>query len=116
MLTDLVLYFNTMSRIYLKNLIKEVIQEFEISKDDIEIEEEPASFEELMDQLGVAHDSIEVEGLMSSWRGVDFSEVLIVYAEWNNGVELTDEELEQLNMVDEFIILSQEKAVEDYYL
>ena len=34
-----------MSKIYLKQLIKEVIQEFEISKDDIEIERD-LNFEE----------------------------------------------------------------------
>jgi hypothetical protein len=116
-LTELAQYFNIMDRIYLKNLIKEVIREFEVSDDDIEIEDnDPASFEGTMDQVGIDRSSIEVEGLTSSWRGLDLSEVSIVYAKWNDGTELTDEELEQLNYVDEFIILAQEKAIEDYYL
>ena len=103
-----------------KNKLKQLIREIVTQEIKLNTNKPPevhkAMFDKKMDQLGVVHDSIEVEGLTSGWYGVDFSEVLIVYAEWNDGTELTDEELEQLNNEDEFIVLAQEKAVEDYYL
>jgi hypothetical protein len=105
-----------MDRIYLKNLIKEVIREFEVSDDDIEIEDnDPASFEELMDQVGIAYDSIEIDGV-DERDAPDFVDTYVSYAEWNDGIELTDEELEQLNDLEEFQILAQEKAFEQLYL
>jgi hypothetical protein len=110
---ELALYFNTMSRIYLKNLIKEVINEFEIPNDDIEIDHEPTSFEELMDQVGIDYSSIEIDGV-DSLDYPDFVDTYISYADWNDGIELTDEELEHLNDLEEFQILAQEKARENY--
>ena len=110
------LYFNIMDKNKLKLLIqKMVIQEIKVDPNKSQ-DFYRAIFDKKMDQMGIDRNSIEVEGLTSSWRGVDFSEVFIAYAKWNNGTELTDEELEQLNNEDEFIILAQEKAVEDYYL
>ena len=105
-----------MSRIYLKNLIKEVIQEFEVSDDDIEIEDnDPASFEEIMDQVGIDYSSIEIDGV-DSRDYPDFVDSYVSYAEWNDGIELTDEELEHLNNLEEFQILAQEKAREQMYM
>ena len=102
-----------MSRIYLKNLIKEVISEFEIPNDDIEIDHEPTSFEELMDQVGIDYSSIEIDGV-DSLDYPDFVDTYISYADWNDGIELTDKELEHLNDLEEFQILAQEKARENY--
>jgi hypothetical protein len=100
----------------LKQLIREmVIQEIKVNPNTSQ-DFYRAIFDKKMNQIGVDPSSIEVEGLTTSWRGVDLSEVFIAYAKWNNGTELTDEELEQLNYVDEFITLAQEKAIEDYYL
>jgi hypothetical protein len=107
------LYFNIMSRVYLKNLIKEVIREFEVSDDDIEMDEGPTSFEEIMDQVGIDYSSIEIDGV-DSLDYPDFVDTYISYADWNDGIELTDEELEHLNNLEEFQILAQEKARENY--
>ena len=116
MLTELAQYFNIMDRIYLKNLIKEVIREFEVSDDDIEIEDnDPASFEELMDQVGLDHSSIEIDGI-DERDAPDFVDSYISYAEWKNGTELTDDELEQLNDMSEYQALAQEKAFEKMYM
>jgi len=105
-----------MGKIYLKNLIKEVIQEFEISDDDIEIEDnDPASFEELMDQVGIDYSSIEIDGI-DERDAPDFVDTYVSYAEWNNNTELTDEDLEHLNNLEEFQILAQEKAREQMYM
>jgi hypothetical protein len=112
---DLAPYFNLMSRIYLKQLIREVIHEFEISDNDIEIDNEPTSFEELMDQVGIAYSSIEVDGV-DERDAPDFVDSYISYAEWNDGIELTDDELEQLNNLSEFQALAQEKAFEKVFM
>ena len=113
---ELALYSNTMSRIYLKQLIKEVIREFEVSDDDIEIEDnDPASFEETMDQVGIDYSSIEIDGI-DERDAPDFVDSYISYAEWNDGTELTDEDLEHLNNLEEFQVLAQEKAFEQLYL
>jgi hypothetical protein len=109
-------YFNNMNRIYLKQLIKEVIQEFEVSDDDIEIKDnDPASFKEIMDQVGIDYSSIEIDGI-DERDAPDFVDTYVSYAEWNDGIELTDEELEQLNNLEEFQILAQEKAYERIYM
>ena len=109
-------YFNNMNRIYLKQLIKEVIQEFEVSDDDIEIKDnDHASFKEIMDQVGIDYSSIEIDGI-DERDAPDFVDTYVSYAEWNDGIELTDEELEQLNNLEEFQILAQEKAYERIYM
>jgi len=108
-------YFNIMSRIYLKNLIKEVIREFEVSDDDIEMDEGPTSFKEIMGQVGIDYSSIEIDGI-DERDAPDFVDTYVSYAEWNDGIELTDEELEQLNNLEEFQILAQEKAYERIYM
>ena len=115
MLTELARYSNIMSKIYLKNLIKEVIQEFEISDDDIEMDEEPTSFEEIIDQVGIDYSSIKIDGV-DERDAPDFVDTYVSYAEWNDGIELTDEELEHLNNLEEFQILAQEKAHEQVYM
>lgn len=112
---DLAQYFNFMSRIYLKQLIKEVIREFEVSDDDIEMDNEPTSFEEIMDQVGIDYSSIEVDGV-DERDAPNFVDSYISYAEWNDGIELTDEELEQLNNISEFQALAQEKAFEKVFM
>ena len=113
---DLVQYSNNMNRIYLKQLIKEVIREFEVSDDDIEIEDnDPASFEEIMDQVGIDYSSIEIDGI-DERDAPDFVDSYVSYAEWNDGIELTDEELEQLNNLSEFQTLAQEKAFEKVFM
>jgi hypothetical protein len=108
-------YSNTMNRIYLKQLIKEVIQEFEISDDDIDVDEGPTSFEEIMDQVGIDYSSIEIDGV-DERDAPDFVDTYVSYAEWNDGIELTDEELEQLNNLSEFQELAQEKAFEKVFM
>lgn len=112
---DLAQYFNTMNRIYLKQLIKEVIREFEVSDDDIEMDNEPTSFEEIMDQVGIDYSSIEVDGI-DERDAPDFVDSYVSYAEWNDGIELTDEELEHLNNLSEFQALAQEKAFEKVFM
>ena len=113
---ELAQYSNIMDRIYLKNLIKEVIREFEISNDDIEIEDnDPASFEELMDQIGIDYSSIEIDGI-NERDAPDFVDSYVSYAEWKDGTELTDEDLEHLNNIEEFQALAQEKAREQMYM
>ena len=82
-----------MSKIYLKQLIKEVIQEFEISKDDIEIERD-LNFEEYASEY-LNPKSIEIEGNLYDYP--DFTDIYVTYAEWDNGTELTEDELEELN-------------------
>jgi len=105
-----------MNRIYLKQLIKEVIREFEVSDDDIEIEDnDPASFGELMDQVGIDYSSIEIDGI-DERDAPDFVDSYISYAEWNDGTELTDKDLEQLNDMSEYQALAQEKAYEKVYM
>jgi len=108
-------YSNNMNRIYLKQLIKEVIQEFEISDDDIDVDEGPTSFEEIMDQVGIDYSSIEIDGI-DERDAPDFVDSYVSYAEWNDGIELTDEELEQLNNLSEFQELAQEKAFEKVFM
>ena len=108
-------YSNTMNRIYLKQLIKEVIQEFEISDDDIDVDEGPTSFKEIMDQVGIDYSSIEIDGI-DERDAPDFVDTYVSYAEWNDGIELTDEELEQLNNLSEFQELAQEKAFEKVFM
>ena len=108
-------YSNTMNRIYLKQLIKEVIQEFEISNDDIDVDEGPTSFKEIMDQVGIDYSSIEIDGI-DERDAPDFVDTYVSYAEWNDGIELTDEELEQLNNLSEFQELAQEKAFEKVFM
>ena len=112
---ELARYFNIMSRVYLKNLIKEVIREFEVSDDDIEMDEGPTSFEEIMDQVGIDYSSIEIDGI-DERDAPDFVDSYISYAEWNDGIELTDDELEQLNDMSEYQALAQEKAFEKMYM
>jgi hypothetical protein len=113
---DLAQYFNAMNRIYLKNLIKEVIREFEVSSGDIEIEDnDPASFEETMDQVGINYSSIEIDGV-DERDAPDFVDSYVSYAEWNDGTELTDEDLDYLNNLEEFQILAQDKAREQMYM
>ena len=108
-------YSNTMNRIYLKQLIKEVIQDFEISNDDIDVDEGPTSFKEIMDQVGIDYSSIEIDGI-DERDAPDFVDTYVSYAEWNDGIELTDEELEQLNNLSEFQELAQEKAFEKVFM
>ena len=108
-------YSNNMNRIYLKQLIKEVIQEFEISNDDIDVDEGPTSFKEIMDQVGIDYSSIEIDGI-DERDAPDFVDTYVSYAEWNDGIELTDEELEQLNNLSEFQELAQEKAFEKVFM
>ena len=115
MLMALAQYSNTMNRIYLKQLIKEVIQEFEISNDDIDVDEGPTSFKEIMDQVGIDYSSIEIDGI-DERDAPDFVDTYVSYAEWNDGIELTDEELEQLNNLSEFQELAQEKAFEKVFM
>jgi hypothetical protein len=82
-----------MSKIYLKQLIKEVIQEFEIPKGDIEIERD-LNFEEYAYEH-LDSKSIEIDGNLHDYP--DFTDIYITYAEWDNGTELTEDELEELN-------------------
>ena len=73
-------YSNNMNRIYLKQLIKEVIQEFEISNDDIDVDEGPTSFKEIMDQVGIDYSSIEIDGI-DERDAPDFVDTYVSYAE-----------------------------------
>ena len=112
---DLVLYSNNMNKTQLKQLIREVIYELEISDDDIEMDNEPTSFEEIMDQVGIDYSSIEIDGV-DERDAPDFVDSYVSYAEWNDGIELTDEELEHLNNLSEFQALAQEKAFEKVFM
>jgi hypothetical protein len=68
-----------------------------------------------MDQVGIDYSSIEIDGI-DERDAPDFVDTYVSYAEWNDGIELTDEELEQLNNLEEFQILAQEKAYERIYM
>jgi NADPH-dependent 7-cyano-7-deazaguanine reductase QueF len=99
-----------MSRIYLKQLIKEVIQEIEISKDDIEIEHDPSFEEYAYEHLDPK--SIEIDGNLNGYP--DFTDIYISYAEWENGTELTDDELDELNGTSYGIELAYDYAFDRY--
>lgn len=99
-----------MSKIYLKQLIKEVIQEFEIPKGDIEIERD-LNFEEYAYEY-LDPKSIEVDGNLNGYP--DFTDVYISYAEWEDGTELTEDELEELNGTSYGIELAYEYAFNRY--
>ena len=68
-----------------------------------------------MDQVGIDYSSIEIDGI-DERDAPDFVDTYVSYAEWNDGIELTDEELEQLNNLSEFQELAQEKAFEKVFM
>jgi hypothetical protein len=110
---DLALYFNTMDRNKLKQLIQKIVIQ------EIKVNQNPAlryaAFGKKMDQLGIDDSSIEIDGI-DMRDAPDFVDAYISYAEWEDGTELTDDELEMLNDASEYQALAQEKAFEKAFM
>jgi hypothetical protein len=97
----------------LKQLIREmVIQEIKVTPN---VSLRYAAFDKKMEQTGIDHSSIEIDGI-DERDAPDFVDSYISYAEWEDGTELTDDELEQLNDRSEYQALAQEKAFEKMYM
>jgi hypothetical protein len=107
------LYFNIMDKNKLKLLIqKMVIQEIKVNPN---ASLRYALFNKKMDQIGIDHRSIEIDGI-DPRDAPDFVDSYISYAEWEDDTELTDDELEQLNDMSEYQALAQEKAFEKVFM
>ena len=85
-----------MNKSELKQLIKEItIQEISVSKPEI-------PFKVKLKTIGIDKSSLDVDGI--DWSDYpDFVDAYIVSAKWNNGSNLTDDELNELNDMDEYI-------------
>ena len=99
-----------------KNKLKQLIRE--IVTQEIKVNQNPAlryaAFGKKMNQLGIDDSSIEIDGI-DMRDAPDFVDAYISYAEWEDGTELTDDELEMLNDASEYQTLAQEKAFEKVY-
>lgn len=100
-----------------KNKLKQLIRE--IVTQEIKVNQNPAlryaAFGKKMNQLGIDDSSIEIDGI-DMRDAPDFVDAYISYAEWEDGTELTDDELEMLNDASEYQTLAQEKAFEKAYM
>jgi hypothetical protein len=96
-----------MTRSELKQLIREIaIQEATIVKFSGRA---PSNFNSKLKNPGVEYSSIEIDGVNPD-DYPDYADVYIYYAEWKDGTPLTNEELDKLNELDEFIDYAHERA------
>jgi len=96
-----------MTRSELKQLIREIaIQEATIGKFSGRA---PSNFNSKLKNPGVEYGSIEIDGVNPD-DYPDYADVYISYAEWKDGTPLTNEELDKINELDEFIDYAHERA------
>jgi hypothetical protein len=92
-----------MNKTQLKQLIKEIITQ------EIIVKTPSMSFEDKLKLTGIDYGSIEIDGV--DWNDYpDYADVYIYYAEWKDGTPLTNEELDKLNELDEFIDYAHKRA------
>jgi hypothetical protein len=96
-----------MTKSELKQLIREIaIQEATIVKFSGRA---LSNFKSKLDNVGIEYGSIEIDGVDPN-DYPDYADVYISYAEWKDDTPLTDDELDKLNELDEFINYAHERA------
>lgn len=94
-----------MKKSELKQLIKEIIIQ------EITIEPNRLPFKVKLETIGIDKSSLDVDGV--DWNDYpDFVDAYIASAQWNDGSDLTDDELDKLNDMDEYIEYAQAYARE----
>ena len=92
-----------MNKSELKQLIKEIIIQ------EITIEPNRLPFEVKLKTIGIDKSSLDVDGI--DWSDYpDFVDAYIASAQWNDGSDLTNDELNELNDMDEYIEYAQAYA------
>ena len=94
-----------MKKSELKQLIKEIVIQ------EITIEPNRLPFEVKLKTIGIDKSSLDVDGI--DWRDYpDFVDAYIASAQWNDGSDLDNDELNELNNMDEYIEYAQAYARE----